>query len=67
MSEKRGLYESLGSLLTAKVCRAQVHDSSKESKGALIDFHEKYIAEKFWKNQGEKLKRSTVLGEVEFL
>ena len=34
-----------GSFLQTKVCRAQVHDASKESKGESIDFHEKCIAE----------------------
>ena len=45
LSEKWALREHLGSLLTPKVYRAQVHDVGRESKGESIDLHEKYIAE----------------------
>ena len=45
MNEKIALRERLGSLLKTKLCRLQVNDAGKESKGELIDFHEKYIAE----------------------
>ena len=45
LSERRALRERLGSLLKAKVCRAQVHDAGKNRKGESIDLHEKYTAE----------------------
>ena len=43
--ERRALRERLGYLLSTKVCRAQVHDASKERKLESIDFYENYIVE----------------------
>ena len=45
MSEKLVLYECMGPLLNNKVCRSQIHDAGKESKGESIDLHENYIVE----------------------
>ena len=44
LSEKKALHECLGYILKTRVCRAQVHDAGKESKGESIYFYKKYIA-----------------------
>ena len=40
LSGKQSLCECLWYLLKTKVCRAQVHDAGKESKGESVDLHE---------------------------
>ena len=45
------------SLLKTKVCRAQVYDTGKESKGESIDFHEKYILEEITEEERKGLEK----------
>ena len=53
LSEKRPLCGRLGYLRKTKVCRTQVHDAGKESKGESIYLHEKYIAEEITEEKGK--------------
>ena len=57
MIEKRALRERLGYLLKTKVCRAQVHDTGKESKGKSIDLHEKYISEEILEEARKRVEK----------